>query len=137
MEFIKKQIDKHKIIVLMAAVFIFTGGQCLIKKITGFPCPSCGLTRAIVELLKLNFQGSLYYNPLAIPIILILIYFIYGKKPLGGKKSNEIIIITVCTIIVLFVYIYRMYTLFPNIAPMDYNKSSILWKAYEFIKTII
>ena len=32
------------------------GELCLIRKTTGFPCPACGMTRAHIELMKLNFK---------------------------------------------------------------------------------
>ena len=35
---------------------------CLISIITGFPCPGCGMTRAIGEIFKLNLIGALEYN---------------------------------------------------------------------------
>ena len=36
---------------------------CMIKNVTGFPCPSCGITRAIQLLFKGNFIDSLVMNP--------------------------------------------------------------------------
>ena len=36
---------------------------CLIKKATGYPCPSCGTTRAIVFLTKGEFIASVQENP--------------------------------------------------------------------------
>lgn len=38
---------------------------CLIKNATGIPCPSCGSTRAIVHLLRGDWQQALYINPLS------------------------------------------------------------------------
>jgi hypothetical protein len=39
---------------------------CMIKNATGYPCPSCGTTRAIQALYKGNFIRSLQYNPFGI-----------------------------------------------------------------------
>ncbi|MDH4403698.1 MAG: DUF2752 domain-containing protein [Flavobacterium sp.] len=47
----------------------FEGDQisvCMIKNATGYPCPSCGTTRAIQSLFKGDFTGSLVYNPFGI-----------------------------------------------------------------------
>ncbi len=134
MEFIKRQIDKHKIIILMAMIIIITGGQCIIKKITGFPCPSCGVTRSLMSLVRLDFYESFYYHPLSIFIVISILYFIYSKKPMGGSERAQKVIIIIFTVIILGTYIYRMYNFFPNIAPMDYNKASLFWKVYEFIR---
>jgi len=38
---------------------------CLLKSVTGLPCPTCGSTRALGHLLHLDFAGALAMNPLA------------------------------------------------------------------------
>lgn len=39
---------------------------CLFKLVSGIPCPSCGITTALLLLLKGNWLGSLYANPIGI-----------------------------------------------------------------------
>lgn len=46
---------------------------CLFKNITGLPCPACGTTRAILQLIHLNIQNSIFINPLATPILCALL----------------------------------------------------------------
>lgn len=48
---------------------------CLIKNATSIPCPSCGSTRAVVQLTKGNFTESLLLNPFGIVIFSIMIVF--------------------------------------------------------------
>lgn len=36
---------------------------CLFKRVTGIPCPACGSTRAIMELIRGNLLTSLTTNP--------------------------------------------------------------------------
>lgn len=45
---------------------------CFIKNTTGFPCPSCGTTRAVLEILKGNILNSIWINPFGIIICAIL-----------------------------------------------------------------
>ena len=45
---------------------------CIIKNISGFPCPSCGATRAVQLLFKGDFMGSILMNPFGIIISVIL-----------------------------------------------------------------
>jgi len=45
---------------------------CLIKNVTGIPCPSCGMTSSIWALFSGNLVSSIYFNPLG-PIMSILI----------------------------------------------------------------
>jgi hypothetical protein len=48
---------------------------CLFKNMTGFPCPSCGTTRAILLLLQGEPIQSIAMNPLGIPSALLMIVF--------------------------------------------------------------
>ncbi len=45
---------------------------CLFKRLTGFPCPSCGSTRAILAFLNGNFSEAFHLNPLGILLLFIL-----------------------------------------------------------------
>ncbi len=40
---------------------------CIFKRLTGIPCPGCGMGRATLELLRGNVAGSLHYNILCPP----------------------------------------------------------------------
>lgn len=46
---------------------------CLFKKATGLPCPSCGSTRAVVDLLNGQFWEAIHHNPLGLLIFIILL----------------------------------------------------------------
>ncbi|HOK05383.1 MAG TPA: DUF2752 domain-containing protein [Victivallales bacterium] len=65
--------------------------DCMFKKITGLPCPTCGMSRAFCCLSRGNFLSAFYYNPLSFilyPLILAgvilpffsLIHLLYLKK---------------------------------------------------------
>ena len=47
-------------------------GVCIIKNVTGFPCPSCGTTRAVQLLLQGNVLASLQMNPFGILVAIIM-----------------------------------------------------------------
>jgi hypothetical protein len=50
-----------------------TNELCLFKMVTGIPCPSCGSTRSVLNLLKGNWSRGLYLNPLGIVILLFML----------------------------------------------------------------
>jgi hypothetical protein len=62
---------------------------CPIKHLTTVPCPSCGSTRAVLELIKGGFTNSLYLNPFGIIIgLIMLICPIWILLDLALKKNS-------------------------------------------------
>lgn len=47
---------------------------CLIKNVTGIPCPSCGITRAVMAIIHGDMNGAFYSNPLGF----------FGGSGIGG-----------------------------------------------------
>jgi Protein of unknown function (DUF2752) len=48
---------------------------CIIKNATGFPCPSCGTTRAVTLLLEGQLIESVLLNPFGILVAIIMTIF--------------------------------------------------------------
>ena len=46
---------------------------CLVKHVTNIPCPSCGSTRAVLNIIEGNWGDALYLNPLGYLIAAILL----------------------------------------------------------------
>jgi len=46
---------------------------CIFKKVTGYPCPSCGTTRAVNLLLKGDGLGSIQMNPFGIIVTILML----------------------------------------------------------------
>ena len=46
---------------------------CIIKHVTGIPCPSCGSTRAVLAILDGNFLQSILLNPIGIILLMLLL----------------------------------------------------------------
>jgi hypothetical protein len=44
----------------------YVGSVCVIKKISGMPCPSCGSTRAILALLHGEWAQAIAWNPIGL-----------------------------------------------------------------------
>lgn len=45
---------------------------CVLKNVSGLPCPSCGTTRSVFHFLDGEFLSSLLINPLGLLAVLIL-----------------------------------------------------------------
>ena len=48
---------------------------CIIKNVTGYPCPSCGTTRAVTLLLQGKITESILLNPFGILVAVIMTVF--------------------------------------------------------------
>ena len=91
--------------------------DCIFKSITGFPCPSCGLTRGFRALLKGDIVSAFNYNILTIPIfislnILLFLFIIdfIQKKDLSisyllyFKKHYKLLIIIILISFIINIY---------------------------------
>lgn len=83
--------------------------SCVFKNIFHFPCPACGMTRAFIAILSLDFKTAISYNILSIPLFLIIIIsfiiniidIIFNKKYLD--KITQLIIKHYYIIIILLI----------------------------------
>jgi hypothetical protein len=48
---------------------------CIFNFLFDIHCPGCGFTRSFIELIHLDFQKSLEYNVLTIPVIIAIMYY--------------------------------------------------------------
>lgn len=58
-------------LLLFAALYIilrFFDITCIIYKITGIPCPTCYMGRALISLLKFDIDAYIGYNIMALPV---------------------------------------------------------------------
>ena len=132
----KKFLDKFSIILLLIFYLLITKFTCLIKLITGFPCPSCGITRSYKALFHFNFSEAWNYNPLYWFIPPVILFILLSDKPLFNNANIQLLFFIFVFTIIISVYIYRMIILFPDTIPMDYNKNSLLYILYEKIRIL-
>lgn len=100
---------------ILAAVGLFIGALdyfsigCPIRFLTGVPCPTCGTTRALLSLARLDLRGYVYYNPLALPVCVVLWLALHSKLLHWGKRA-ELSLLIGTAVVVLGVYLYRLCT---------------------------
>lgn len=60
---------------------------CPIRRATGLPCPTCGLTRSIHAAGRLRLRQSLAHHPLGIPVLGAALFFAAGRwRPSGPDE---------------------------------------------------
>ncbi|MBQ7372664.1 MAG: DUF2752 domain-containing protein [Blautia sp.] len=81
------------------------GITCPIRFFTGISCAGCGMTRAVLSALLLDFRKAFYFHPLFWTVPIMLLLFIFGEK-----MNRHLLKLFVTVLIVLFlaVYLYRM-----------------------------
>ena len=92
----------------------FQPAPCGMRTLTGFPCVSCGGTRAMRALAIGDFPAALSFNPLAVLAVLAaLLWFgitlwqtFTGVPPRSGKRFSNRRILWLCLIITIANWIY-------------------------------
>lgn len=82
---------------------------CIFNTVTGYLCPSCGISRMCIEILKGNFSEAYYYNRmifLLLPIFFILfvkwsISYIKNGKIKRGRAEN-VLVFALCAMLMIF-----------------------------------
>ena len=116
------------IIGVLALAFYKSGMKCLFKYTVGFPCPGCGLTRAWLSFLRMDFEAAFKWHPLFWIVPVIIVIEVFMKEGLFKSKRSNLAFWIILSLMILGVYVVRMINLFPNEAPMDYNKESLAYK---------
>lgn len=107
----KRSVIKVIIIIITYTAFItITDIGCHFRAIVGIPCPTCGVTRALIELLRRNIIQSLKYNFMAIPLVLAAFAILYieliNNKKIIFKFAMIIITLNFIIYILKLVFMY-------------------------------
>ena len=121
-------------ILLLYLFFFAVGITCPIKFLTGVSCPGCGMSRACLHAAKLDFRSAFAYHPMWITIPFVAFFLVLFK----WKKKKTAFNITLYTFALLMigVYIYRMFFLPQDIVVFSPNKSAFA-KAFQYLKSLI
>lgn len=107
---------------------LLLGISCPIRRLTGVPCPGCGMTRACLGLvfgeptplmssyadptygigLWGNIRYAMHFHPLVLVIPPLLIYAFFGKKPLLGSHKRELGLLCAAGGLMILTYVVRL-----------------------------
>ena len=117
-------------IALLYIVLYLLGIGCPIKFCTGISCAGCGMTRAWLSILKLDFGEAFHFHPLVLfPVIFTVIFL--ARNKINEKLYRAIMIAMIA--LVLGVYIFRMINPNDNIVVFDISNNIII-KIYELFR---
>ena len=80
---------------VLYAVMYFANTTCIVKSIVGFPCPGCGMTRAVISALRLDFTAAFALHPMFWSVPILALYFLYDGRLFNNKKINYGILIAI------------------------------------------
>ncbi len=74
---------------LMGAWLMYLGDvECLWLQLWGVPCPGCGMTRALRELLQGHLLASLRLHPMLPAVPILGLYFLYDGQLFRSRWLN-------------------------------------------------
>ena len=80
-------------------LFIVLHIQCPVLYFFGVPCPTCGVTRALIALLQGDIQEYFERQPMALPLVLTVVICIHlSKMPVRMKRIAVVFAAVVLTL---------------------------------------
>lgn len=73
-------------------VLYFLGFSCLFQRFFGISCPGCGMTRAMLAALRLQFRAAFAYHPMFWSMPILYLYFLSDKGIFRKKIWDRVIL---------------------------------------------
>ena len=74
-------------------VMLLTDTSCPFNRFLGFTCPGCGMTRALLCVLHLDFAGAFRYHMMFWSVPILFWIFLFDGKISGNKRIDRGILI--------------------------------------------
>lgn len=125
------------IALLWAAAELIFHRFCPVVILTGFPCPGCGLTRALFNLFLLHPIKAFEFNP-SYPLWVALAVAFFIRRYVQGKSTSVLKypLIAVC-LITIGIYIWRMTNVFPGKEPMVFFHGNVLSRVFGWYDRLV
>ena len=81
-------------IIIISILWVFKT-PCLFKYFLNIECLGCGMTRAILCALKLDFRGAFMYHSMFWSIPILYVYFLFDGKVVGKKIVDLTVLIAI------------------------------------------
>lgn len=129
---LRKDIKQAKwVIIFIIAYFAFMKNflysTCPSVLLSGYPCPACGMTRAAICLLRLDFRGAFSIHPFIYAVAAYATAFAINRYILQ-RKMGKFLKLALAGLMagMIIYYIWRMLMYFPGEPPMSYYSRNLL-----------
>ena len=120
-------------LVIFAAAVLLLDIGCPIRRLTGFPCPGCGMTRAFLAAFRLDFAEAFRLHPLWMLPIPLFVLSLLRPGIFARHKWAENFFWGAMLVLTVGVYLVRMLLFFPHTPPMDYDTDALLYRLWQWI----
>ena len=76
---------------IIIAGWFTVGIKCIFSLVLGIPCPFCGMTRAVVSVIKSDFTAAFSYHGMVWSLPILYLLFLYDGKLSESKHINIIV----------------------------------------------
>lgn len=77
------------------AVFWAFDIPCIFQHFLGISCPGCGMTRAFISALRLDFKAAFAYHPMFWSMPILYLYFLFNGKLFNKKLIDYGVLILI------------------------------------------
>lgn len=79
----------------LLCVFYYFEIQCFFLTLFNLPCPGCGMSRALLSALRLDFRSAFDYHLMFWSVPLLYAYFLLDGRLFGNKLINRAVFILI------------------------------------------
>ena len=76
----------------LVGIFWYFKLPCVFVHFLGIPCPGCGMTRAVVSALHLDWQAAFFDHPMFWSMPFVALYCLFDHGVFGIKKLDNCIL---------------------------------------------
>lgn len=77
----------------LLCIFYYFKIQCFFLTLFHIPCPGCGMSRALLAALRLDFRSAFDYHLMFWSVPLLYLYFLLDGRVFGSKFINRAVFI--------------------------------------------
>ena len=92
----------------LLVVWYYLDAGCVLRNLTGIPCPTCGASRAMFSLLTFNLKGYFYYHPMAVPIVIALLLGVHIGRFKESHRRWIVGYVVSVVVLTLVLYVFRL-----------------------------
>lgn len=83
----------------LALLFVLykIGASCIFLRFLHFPCPGCGITRALISAFRFDFVSAFKSHSMFWSIPVLYLYFLFDGNLFKNPKVNKTIFILIAT----------------------------------------